>query len=388
MQENHSKRHPPEGFAQSNSGIDKVPYDPEESARSLEKKLRIGIVVPLWERVPPPTYGGIELVVSLLAEELVRRGHDVTVFATGDSQTSAQLQSVYPNALRLDPNKQDYDIYELLQLSQVCEQAAEFDIIHFHPKSAAFPFAKQLQTPAVHTLHYPLTPAFIKLLAHYPDLNYISISDAQRQPELQLDNVATVYNGINLENYLFCAQPQDPPYLAFLGRLSPEKGPHHAIAIAKKVGMPLKLAGKVGFEDEEFFEQKIKHQIDGKQIEYLGELTHSEKVEFLGKAAVTLFPITWREPFGLVMIESMCTGTPVIGMKLGSVPEVIAHGQTGFVCNSPEEMAELIPAALKLERQACRNYVANRFSVNQMVDGYEAAYWKAISAYQSMKNRV
>jgi len=348
-------------------------------------KLRIAQVAPLWEAVPSPIYGGIELVVSNLTDELVRRGHDVTLFATGDSQTSARLQSVCPNALRRDPiNKYNVDVYELLQLARVAEQALEFDIIHCHLKCNGFPFARQLPIPTLQTLHHSLE--LIQSLAqHYPEMPLVSISENQRQPAPHLNYVATVYNGINPESYSFFTQSQNPPYLAFLGRLSKDKGPDQAIAIAKLVGLPLKLAGKIGFEDEEFFQQLIKPQLDGKNIEYLGELTHSEKVELLGNAAVTLFPITWREPFGLVMIESMCTGTPVIGMKLGSVPEVIAHGQTGFVCNSFKEMADLIPAALELDRQTCRHYVESRFSVPRMVDAYETTYRQVIAAHQSLK---
>ena len=348
-------------------------------------KLRIAQVAPLWETVPPSAYGGIELVVSNLTDELVRRGHDVTLFAAGDSQTLAQLDSVYPQALRQDPiNKYNVDVYELLQLARVAEKAVEFDIIHCHLKCNGFPFASQVPIPTLQTLHHSLE--LIQSLAqHYPEMPLVSISEAQRQLLPHLNHVGTVYNGINPENYSFVTQSPNPPYLAFLGRLSKEKGPDHAIAIAKLVGLPLKLAGKVGFEDEEFFQQSIKPQLDGKNIEYLGELTHSEKIEFLGNAAVTLFPITWREPFGLVMIESMCTGTPVIGMKLGSVPEVIAHGRTGFVCNSFEEMAALIPAALELDRHTCRNYVESRFSVPGMVDGYETIYRQVIAAHESMR---
>lgn len=351
-------------------------------------KLRIAQVAPLWEAVPPPIYGGIELVVSSLTEELVRRGHHVTLFASGDSQTSAHIEVVCPNALRRDPiNKYNVDVYELLQLARVAEKAAEFDIIHCHLKCNGFPFASRLPIPTLQTLHYPLE--LIQSLAqHYPEMSLVSISEAQRQSMPHLNYVGTVYNGINPEDYSFFAQPPHPPYLAFLGRMSKDKGPDQAIAIAKLVGLPLKLAGKVGFEDEEFFQQSIKPEIDGKNIEYLGEITHEKKVDLLGNAAVTLFPITWPEPFGLVMIESMCTGTPVIGMNLGSVPEVIAHGQTGFVCNSFKEMAASIPAALELDRYTCRNYVESHFSVARMVDAYETTYRQVIAAHQSIKMTV
>lgn len=335
--------------------------------------MRIAQVAPLMERVPPRAYGGIELVVSLLTDELVRRGHEVTLFASGDSQTLARLESMTPQALRLDTQIREYGAYELLQLSQVYEQAAGFDIIHSHVGYTALPFSTLIKTPTVHTLH-SFTLDSRRLFAHYRQQPYISISNAQRDPGLNLNFVSTVYNGIEPNAYAFHPQCQNPPYLAFLGRLSPEKGPHHAIAIAKQVGWPLKMAGKVDRVDQEFFEQELAPQIDGKQIQYLGEADHNLKVQLLGNAAVTLFPITWQEPFGLVMIESMCTGTPVIGIGLGAVPEVIAHGQTGFVCQSVEEIASLVPAALALDRQACRDHVLNNFSVTQMVNGYEAAY--------------
>lgn len=340
--------------------------------------MRIAQVSPLEERVPPLTYGGIELVVSLLTDELVRRGHEVTLFASGDSHTIAQLKSVYPRALRSDPTIPQFDAYELLQLSQVYEQAAEFDIIHSHTGYMALPFTKLVKTPTVHTLHYS-RPDSRDLFNYYRHQSYISISNAQRLggPEanpLNLNFIRTVYNGINLDDYPFQAQPQNPPYLAFLGRLSPEKGPQHAITIAKQIGWPLKMAGKVDALNRKFFESEIAPQIDGKQIQYLGETDHATKVALLSNAAVTLFPITWSEPFGLVMIESMATGTPVIGIRLGSVPEVIADRQTGFVCQTVAEMASLIPAALELDRRVCREHVLQNFSVVRMVDEYEAVY--------------
>ena len=340
--------------------------------------MKIAQVAPLWERVPPPTYGGIELVVSRLTDELVRRGHEVTLFASGDSQTLARLEAVYPRAMRLDQEIQDYSVYEMLELSQVYEQAAEFDIIHSHIGMAALAIAPLVKTPTIHTLHGSFSSDNSKLYHLHQKQPYISISNAQRQ--LNLNYLRTVYNGIDLENYTFQSTPEEPPYLAFLGRFSPEKGPQHAIALAKQSGWRLKMAGKINLSERQFFEREIAPQIDGKQIEYLGEVNHLEKVELLGNAALTLFPINWPEPFGLVMIESMATGTPVIGMNNGSVPEVISHGKTGFVCQSYEEMAAMIPDALELNRSYCREYVENKFSVTQMVDGYEAAYQQLLES--------
>ena len=348
--------------------------------------MKIAQVAPLWERVPPPTYGGIELVVSRLTDELVRRGHDVTLFASGDSQTLAKLEAVFPRAVRAsDRVVQEPMVYELLASSLVYQRSEEFDIIHSHAGMGALPPASLVSTPTVHTLHGSFTRDSIEMFTRYSTQPYISISDAQRQ--VDLNYISTVYNGINPDEYPFVAKPQDPPYLAFLGRFSPEKGPQHAIAIAKLSGFRLKMAGKVDAVDTKFFDNEIAPYIDGKQIEFLGEVNHAEKTELMGNAAITLFPITWREPFGLVMIESMATGTPVIGINLGSVPEVIAHGKTGFVCQSYEELATMIPAALELNRQACREYVENTFSITQMVNGYEAAYHQIIKE-RSPKKKV
>ncbi|MBD2205324.1 glycosyltransferase family 4 protein [Calothrix sp. FACHB-1219] len=348
--------------------------------------MKIAQVAPLWERVPPPTYGGIELVVSHLTDELVRRGHEVTLFASGDSQTLANLEAVYPRALRLDPNVKEYAVYEMLELSQVYQRSPQFDIIHSHVGISALSLASLVSTPTVHTLHGSFTKDNRIAFGHHKKQPYISISDAQRQ--IDLNYFGTVYNGINPEDYPFKKQPQEPEYLAFLGRFSPDKGPHHAIAIAKQSGWRLKMAGKIDLVDSKFFEQEIAPHIDGQQIEYLGEVNHDEKAELLGNAAVTLFPIAWQEPFGLVMIESMATGTPVIAMNLGSVPEVIAHGATGFICQNYEQMAEIIPQALKLNRQTCRQYVENKFSVAQMVNGYEAIYEKIIQARVDLNGHI
>lgn len=338
--------------------------------------MKIAQVAPLWERVPPLTYGGIELVVSHLTDELVLRGHEVTLFASGDSQTLANLEAVYPRALRLDPNVKEYGVYEMLELSQVYQRSQEFDIIHSHVGISALSLASLVSTPTVHTLHGSFTKDNTKAFRHHKKQPYISISDAQRQ--INLNYSGTVYNGIKPEDYPFKKQPQEPEYLAFLGRFSPEKGPQHAIAIAKQSGWRLKMAGKIDPVDSKFFEQEIAPHIDGQQIEYLGEVNLAQKAELLGNAAITLFPITWQEPFGLVMIESMVTGTPVIAMNLGSVPEVIAHGETGFICQSYDQMAEMIPKALKINRYACRKHVENKFSVAQMVNGYEAVYQQII----------
>lgn len=337
------------------------------------KRLRIAQICPLWERVPPPTYGGIELVVSGLTDELVRRGHEVTLFASGDSTTLARLVATSPRAVRLDPQVQTYLVYELMALGEVAAQADQFDLIHSHLEYAAHPFAELITTPMVHTLH-TLKFDQRKLFRRYRHHAYISISNSQQTLEPSLHFLGTVYNGIDLTTHPFYPDPQDPPYLAFVGRMSPEKGPNHAIAVAQQTGLRLKMAGKVDDPIRPFFEAEVLPHVDGEQIAYLGEVTHDQKVALLGQAVATLCPVTYEEPFGLVMIESMCAGTPVIGYGLGAVPEVIHHGQTGFVCNSYAEMAERVSDLDTIERSFCRQWVTERFSIAQMVNGYEALY--------------
>jgi glycosyltransferase involved in cell wall biosynthesis len=342
--------------------------------------MRIAQVAPLWEQVPPPAYGGTELVVSLLTEELVKRGHDVTLFASGDSITKAKLESVHSRALRLDSSVKDPSIYDLLNMARVYENADQFDIIHSHVGCVALPYVNLVKTPTVHTLHGIFTADNQKLFGHARQQPFISISNSQRDPELGLNYVSTVYNGIAPNTYDFYPQPDNPPYLAFLGRMSAEKGAHLAIEIAQRSGWQLKMAGKIDSVDLEYFETKIKPHIDGNQIQFQGEANHHQKSVLMGGAVATLFPITWREPFGLVMIESMVTGTPVIAISLGSAPEVIADGISGFLCQNVDQcIAAIAPAAL-LNRQACRDHVLINFTAKQMADGYELVYQKVLAA--------
>ncbi len=342
--------------------------------------MRIAQVAPLWESVPPPGYGGIELVVSYLCDELTRRGHQVTLFASGDSKTLAQLNAVFPHALRLDPTIQEYVIYDLLQMQHVSKLANQFDVIHFHNGYNALPVAETLTTPVVHTLHGRFSSDNQHLFRAYAQQAYISISDNQRQSGPEINYLATVYNGISPQNYPFVATPSPEPYLAFLGRMSPEKGPHHAIQVAKATGWKLKMAGKIDVTDQDFFQEQVKPLIDGEQIEFLSEISHAQKVELLGNATATLFPITWPEPFGLVMIESMCTGTPVLGTAIGSAPEVIRNGVSGYACNSVEAMIEALSQVIKLDRNVCHQYAVDHFSITNMIDGYLNAYEKLLTS--------
>ncbi len=341
--------------------------------------MKIAQIAPLWERVPPPAYGGIELVVGLLTDELVARGHDVTLFASGDSITAAKLESVHPQALRLDANIRECGIYEMLQLANVYERAAEFDIIHSHMGCAALPYGKLTKTPTVHTLHGIFTPDNEKMFTYAKEQPYVSISNSQREDRLGLNHVATVYNSIDVSSHHFFPIADEPAYLAFLGRMSPEKGPHHAIEIAKATGIPLKMAGKVDPVDLEFFNTQIAPQIDGVHIQFLGEANHFVKNDLMGRAVATLFPITWREPFGLVMIESMAAGTPTIAMNLGSVPEVVEDGKSGFICNTVAECVAAVAKIPTISRAYCREYADLRFGVEQMTAGYEAVYQQVLA---------
>lgn len=347
--------------------------------------MRIAQVSPLWEQVPPPAYGGTELVVSLLTEELVKRGHDVTLFASGDSTTSAKLESVHPRALRLDTSVKDPNIYDMLNMAHVYENADQFDIIHSHVGCVALPYANLVKTPTIHTLHGIFTDDNKRLFVHVRKQPFISISNSQRDMSLGLNYVSTIYNGIATNTFSFYPQPEHPPYLAFLGRMSPEKGAHLAIEIAKQSGWHLKMAGKVDPNpiDLEYFEQKIRPHIDGKQIEFLGEANHQQKNVLMGGAVATLFPITWEEPFGLVMVESMVTGTPVIAMSLGSAPEVIAHGVSGFLCHTVDECIDAIAKVAKLDRYTCREHVLINFTAKRMTDEYEAVYQKILGTKYS-----
>ncbi|MGB3492525.1 MAG: glycosyltransferase family 4 protein, partial [Elainellaceae cyanobacterium] len=330
--------------------------------------MRIAQVTPLWEQVPPIGYGGTEIVVSLLTEELVKRGHQVTLFASGDSRTLAHLNSGCDQALRpLGILPPEYAGYESRQLNKVFDHDGEFDVIHSHMDLAALPHGQRSLTPVVHTFHGIFTALSETILSQYQQENFVSISNSQRRDELGLNYLATVYNAIAIDQFEFHPQPDVPPYLVFLGRMSVEKGPHLAIEIAKRSGWHLKMAGKIDFDNRDFFERQVVPHIDGQQIEFLGELNHVQKNALMGKATATLFPITWPEPFGLVMPESMASGTPVIAMALGSAPEIVVDGTTGFLCHTVEDCVEAVKNIPMISRQACRNHVAVNFGVERMV---------------------
>jgi glycosyltransferase involved in cell wall biosynthesis len=337
--------------------------------------LKIAMLAPLVESVPPKLYGGTERVASLLTEELVRRGHDVTLFASGDSETAARLVPVCPKGLRLDPHVRDYAAYTLVALGEAYTRAGEFDLIHNHDDYLAFAMARLSQTPTVTTTHGRLDLQEVRRFYElFPEQRLVSISHDQRSWLPRANWVATVHNGIDLPNYHFRPDPGD--YLVFLGRISPEKRPDRAIEIARDVGMKLVIAAKVDPVDQEYYESAIAPVIQAHRglVEFIGEVDEREKDALLGGAYASLFPIDWPEPFGLTMVEAMATGTPVIATRVGSVPEVVQDGVTGFVCATLKELIEAVPRVRDLDRAACRRRVEEHFSPHAMADGYERVY--------------
>lgn len=336
--------------------------------------MRIAMIAPLTEAIPPQTYGGTERVVSVLTEEMVRRGHHVTLFASGDSRTDAALVACCPRGLRLDPSVHDVVSYTVTQLDHVYRRAADFDCIHNHVGYMAFPVAARSATPTVTTAHGRFDlPEVQRLCRFFPDQPRVAISDAQRASSLDANWLATVYNGIPCDDYHFRAAPGD--YLVFLGRISPEKRPDRAIEIARDAGMRLVIAAKVDPVDAAYYEQAIVPMIRASPlVEFIGEVNEREKDALLGGAYAYLFPIDWPEPFGLTMVEAMATGTPVIAYRAGSVPEVVVDGVTGFVCDTLHDMIEAVARIPTIDRRACRAHVESHFSAEVMADGYERVY--------------
>ncbi len=336
--------------------------------------MRIAQQAPLVESVPPQLYGGTERVIAALTNELVRRGHEVTLFAAGDSQTEAELVAVVPQALRL-AGVQDAMPAHLLTLGLLTKQHAQFDVVHSHLDLLALPVGRLLDTPVLHTLHGRLDlPEVRPVFGHFSDAALVSISDNQRRLLPNWNWQGTVYNGIDLGSYSF--HPQPGSYLAFLGRVCPEKGLEEAIQVAELTGIPLKIAAKVDPTDRDYYESRVEPLLDSSLVEYVGEITEREKDSFLGHALALLFPISWPEPFGLVMVEAMATGTPILTSRCGSVSEIVVDGSTGFVCDSVAEMALACEQLATMDRAACRRCVEERFSAARMTDGYESIYRK------------
>ena len=336
--------------------------------------MKIAQISPLVESVPPRLYGGTERVVSYLTEELVALGHDVTLFASGDSITSANIVPCTNRALRLDAKGHDPIPYYMVMLDKVMAQAAEFDVLHFHIDHLHFPLLRQLDNAVVTTLHgrqdLPVAPPFY---AHFCDLPVISISHAQRGPIAGANFVGTVHHGLPIDLYYPSFAPRGG-YLAFLGRISPEKDPIQAIKIAHGLNMPLKIAAKVDRVDEDYFREKVEPLLDTPGVGYIGEVGEKEKGDFLRDASALLFPICWPEPFGLVMIEAMACGTPILAYDYGSVREVIDEGVTGYVVGSLEEAIATLPEVLQLDRGEVRRRFEKRFSARRMGEDYVRIY--------------
>jgi glycosyltransferase involved in cell wall biosynthesis len=337
-------------------------------------RLRIAQVAPLFESVPPQLYGGTERVVSYLTEDLVRQGHAVTLFASGDSVTSAELISVCDRAIRLDPGHPDAYALHALMLERVCRHASSFDVIHFHTDGLHLPVARRCpKVSSVTTLHGRLdTPGLAALYHEFSEQALVSISNAQRRPLADANWIATVYHG--LPPQIHAATETPGQYLAFLGRIAPEKGVERAIEIARRSEIPLKIAAKIDRSDQEYFDTRIACLIEGSLVDFIGEITEVEKTRFLGDAIALLFPIDWPEPFGLTMIEAMACGTPVIGFRRGSVPEIIDDGVTGFIVDNLDSAVGCVARAHSLSRKRCREMFEQRFHVARMSQGYCDVY--------------
>jgi glycosyltransferase involved in cell wall biosynthesis len=335
--------------------------------------VKIAQVAPLFESVPPKRYGGTERVVSYLTEELVELGHDVTLFASGDSTTEARLVSPCANALRLDPRCADPLAHHVLLLEMVLSEMERFDVIHFHTDYLHFPLVRRARVRQVTTLHGRLDlPDLAPLHREFSEMPLVSISNAQRRPLPGANWRATVYHGVPEDLYAF--HPELGQYLAFCGRIAPEKGVDRAIETARRVDLPIRIAAKVDRVDRDYFESVIRPLLKQPLVDFVGEIGEREKDDFLGKAFALLFPIDWPEPFGLVMIEAMACGTPVIAFRRGSAPEVVEDGVSGFIVDNVEEAARAVERVSKLSRASCRQTFSRRFRASRMAEDYLAVY--------------
>jgi glycosyltransferase involved in cell wall biosynthesis len=337
-------------------------------------------VAPLAESVPPPGYGGTERVVGYLTEALVRLGHEVTLFASADSRTDAELIACAPRGLRLDDSVVDPIAHLVVELEAVAAKAHRFDVIHWHLDYFHFPMSRRLGVPNLTTLHGRLDiPDLRPIYDEFGEMPVVSISNDQRLPLPQAGWVATVHHGMPLDELRPRAASGE--YLAFLGRISPEKRPDRAIEVARRAGMPLRLAAKIADADRPYFHREIEPLLEADHVDFVGEIGPEQKAEFLGHARALLFPIDWAEPFGLVMIESMACGTPVIGYRSGSVPEVIDHGVSGFIVDDLEGAVDAVARLDEIDRATVRATFERRFSVERMARDYLAVYEQLIARW-------
>jgi glycosyltransferase involved in cell wall biosynthesis len=340
--------------------------------------MRIAQVSPLWESVPPKLYGGTERVVSFITDELVRLGHDVTLFASGDSVSAARLEPICPQALRLITGTFNREAPITLQMERAFSPSDEFDLIHSHLDLLGFPAARRCPVPVLTTLHSRLDlPELEPVFREFAEIPLVSISDAQRQPLPWANWQATVHHGLPRDLYTF--QPRAGRYLAFLGRIAPEKCPDQAITVAKRTGIPVRIAAKVDAADREYFRERIEPLLDHPLVEYVGEITDAEKNDFLGEACALLAPFDWPEPFGLVFIEALACGTPVLAYRRGSAPEIIDDGVTGCLCENLDELTAAVEQVSTLDRRRCRQTFEARFTVERMVQDYLEVYEQIVS---------
>jgi glycosyltransferase involved in cell wall biosynthesis len=339
--------------------------------------MKIAQIAPIWESVPPKLYGGTERIVSYLTEELVRMGHEVTLFASGDSRTAARLEAVCPRALRLNTGIFNRDASMVMLQERSLGNSGEFDMIHSHLDFLGFPLGRRNSRPILTTLHGRLDlPELEAVYREYAEMPLVSISDAQRRPMSRANWHATIHHGLPRDLYSFHAEPQG--YLAFLGRIAPEKRPDHAIQLAKRTGLPLRIAAKVDPADRDYYHGEIAPMLDHPLIEFIGEISDQEKNAFLGNALALICPYDWPEPFGLVLIEALACGTPVLAYRRGSIPEIIDDGETGFICNNQSEMAEVIGRINTIDRRRCRAAFDKRFTADRMAQDYVALYQRIL----------
>lgn len=346
------------------------------------KKLKIAQVAPMWFPIPPAKYGGIEWIVYHLCEGLTKMGHEVTLFASGDSKVPCKLVPVHPRSLIDDGVAWTDQTYNLLNLSESLKRNKEFDIFHTHVDLWEVYFPQLIKTPCVHTMHNPLYSSREKdsrlfMLKKFKNNNYVAISDSQKKlSRNRLNFVKTIYNGIRIKDFKFNPSPKD--HFIWCARIDKYKGIENAIKIAKKANVKLVLAGRLDIKQKDYFKQRIKPCL-GKQIKYIGEYSFAEKSDFFGNARALLYPIEWHEPFGLNMAESMACGTPVIAYKMGSVPEVVKDGKTGFVVKDIAGAIKAVKKIDQIKREDCRRWVEDKFSTEAMVKNYQDLYYELIS---------